>query len=440
MSGAGLITRRAALGVAAAGVMGAALWPVRGRNGVPAGRTVIDYWEKWTGVEGAAVQRVVDRFNESQGRIWVRRIPISDIAAKAAVAIGGGDPPDVVGLFSYNIPQFAESRAALPLDTVLEADAYIPAVRRLLTHEGSLWAGVSSCYTLALYYNRAMLREAGVQPPRTVAELDAAADRLLVRGAGGRIERAGFLPNLPEWWPYFWPVMFGGRLYDAEANRAVFTDEATVRAYEWVAGYPARLGEEQSRTFGRSYNRSFHSPQDPFISGKTAMIVQGPWLANFIRHYGAGLDYGACPVPVDAGIYDETRPRGMVEADVLIVPRGCRHPDEAMEFVRFTQRPRVQEMLAGDHCKSSPMLDVSREFMASHPNPCVGVHDAITRSPDVMILPQTRVWQQYADMTTGVFDRVWAGQPVRPVLAEVERRAQALMDQAALRRAQRAGA
>src|SRR6188472_1240820 len=91
------LTRRAALGVAAAGVLGAALWPRRPRNmsEVPSGRVVLDYWEKWTGVEGEAIQRVVDRFNLAQDRIWVRRTPVSDIMTKAVVAIGGGDPPDV---------------------------------------------------------------------------------------------------------------------------------------------------------------------------------------------------------------------------------------------------------------------------------------------------------------------------------------------------------
>jgi spermidine/putrescine-binding protein len=136
-------------------------------------------------------------------------------------------------------------------------------------------------------------------------------------------------------------------------------------------------------------------------------------------------------------MYDPDRPVGMLEADVLIIPRGCPHPEEAFEFLRFTQRQDVQEMLATDHCKGSPLQEVSAEFMTRHPNPCVAVHDAVLRSPNAQILPQTRVWQQYADMTTGAFDRIWSGEPVKPILADVEARAQNLMDLAALRRRQR---
>ena len=98
--------------VAAAGA-GFALWPYQPRaaKDIPPGRIVLNYWEKWTGVEGQAVQRIVDQFNRSQDRIWVNRVPVSDIVVKSMVAIGGGDPPDLIGLFNFNIPLFAEAGA-----------------------------------------------------------------------------------------------------------------------------------------------------------------------------------------------------------------------------------------------------------------------------------------------------------------------------------------
>lgn len=442
------IGRRAAIGIGAAGLLAAGLWPgeSRSRESIPAGRVVVDYWEKWTGPEGEAVQRVVDRFNAGQNRIWVRRLAVSDIMSKAMVAISGGDPPDIVGLYSYNIPQFAESGAVIPLDSAassglrVDPDSYAPAVRQLLSHEGRLFAGVNTCYSLALYYNRAMLREAGLdpdRPPLTVAELDRSAERLSITGARGRIERAGFLPNLPAWWPYFWPIMFGGALYDASARRACIASEEGVAAYEWVAGYPRRMGAAATAEFGNAHNRSFHSPQDPFISGRVAMIVQGPWIANFIRMYAPQLDYGCTPVPTVDRAADADQPVGLLEADVLMIPRGAKHPEAAFEFLCFTQRREVQEQLAMDHAKSSPMRDVSPGFVDRHPNRGVQVHDRIVKSPRVQILPQTRAWQPYADSMIGAFDAIWAGADVRTTLDRVQSRAQTLIDRAALMRERR---
>jgi ABC-type glycerol-3-phosphate transport system substrate-binding protein len=439
------------MGAIGAGAVAVALWPrtPRSRQGIPSGRTVLTYWEKWTGPEGDAVQRMVDRYNESQDKVWVRRVPVSDIMSKAMVAIGGGDPPDVCGLYSYNIAPFAEARAAMALDEfasragadgAIDPAAYVPSVRRLLSYQGKQWGGVTSVYALALYYNRAHFREAGLdpeKPPATIDELDAASERLLRRTSDGVIERAAFLQNMPEWWPYFWPVMFGGSLYDPAHNRAVLTDDATQAAYRWVGATAARVGPVAARQFANAYARSFHSPEDPFISGRTSMIVQGPWIANFIKLYRPDLDYAAAPVPVVSPILDPERPTGMVEADILVIPRGCPHPEEAYAFVRWMQRPDVQAALASSHGKSSPMMEVPASFYQGHPNRYVRVHERITRSERVQILPQTRVWQQYADMMLGMFQSVWQGAEAGPLLRDVERRAQQLMDLAALRAAAR---
>jgi hypothetical protein len=83
------------------------------------------------------------------------------------------------------------------------------------------------------------------------------------------------------------------------------------------------------------------------------------------------------------------------------------------------------------------MTTVPPGFHDTHPNKYVKVHEAITRSPRVQILPQTRVWQQYADMTRGAFQSIWQGRDPRPILRDVEARAQQLIDLAASRRAAR---
>lgn len=436
------IGRRAALGALAAAGAGIVLYPYRGRSraSIPDGRTVLTYWEKWTGREGVAMQAVVDRFNASQSRLWVHMVPISEIAAKAMVAIGGGDPPDIVGLYTYNIPGYAEAGAVMPLDEFttpepLDLFRYTPGIRELLTHEGRQWAGVNTCYTLGLYYNRSMLREAGhTEPPQTISQLDALADTLTRRTAQGRIEQAGFLQNLPGWWPYFWPIMFGGRLYDYANDRAIIAEPACIAAFEWIRDSADRFGPAASSTFAAAFGRSIHSAQDPFITGKVAMIIQGPWLANFIRAYNPTMEYACAPVPVADGLFNPSLPTGLLEADVLMIPRGSPHPQEAYEFLHFTQRTDIQEELATAHCKPSPFIRTSAGFYESHPNPSVRVHDAIAKSPAARILPRTRVWKQYSDLTISAFDAVWAGADPAAELGRVQSRAQELLDTAASRR------
>ncbi len=440
---AATMSRRSLLAALATGAAGYALWPRARRTQRPAppGRQVITYWEKWTTHEGAAIQRVVDDFNASQDRIWVRREPVSSIQEKALLAIAGGDPPDLVGLFSFNIPQCAESGAALPLDRWPNhptPERYAPAVWSLLTYEGRPWAGVNTCYTFALYYNRAHFREAGLdpdRPPRTIAELDDFAQRLTRYDGAGRLVRAGFLPNVPPWWPFLWPAVFGGRLFDAAGNRATTASPQNIAAFEWVRSWPGRFRAGTLGGLSSAFEGAYHTAQDPFLSGRVSMIVQGPWIANVARQLRPDFDYGCGPLPVADEIYDATRPVSMIECDVLMIPRGCPHPDEAFEFFAYTQRPSVQEALAFAHCKSSPTTPVSDDFFERHPNRYVRVHDALARSPRVQVLPQTRVWPEYHRRLVGVLQAVWAGASAGDELRRLEPQMQALLDSAARRRA-----
>ena len=76
----------------------------------------VQYWEKWTDFEFDAMKKVVDAFNKSQDKIQVDILSISSIEDKTLMAISGGIPPDVVGLYGENVTQYADNHAVIPLD------------------------------------------------------------------------------------------------------------------------------------------------------------------------------------------------------------------------------------------------------------------------------------------------------------------------------------
>src|ERR1017187_9447535 len=46
------------------------------------GRIILQYWEKWTGFEDDAMQVVVDDYNRSQNRVFVKKLTISEMSRK----------------------------------------------------------------------------------------------------------------------------------------------------------------------------------------------------------------------------------------------------------------------------------------------------------------------------------------------------------------------
>lgn len=466
----GLVSRRAALGALGAAAVGYTLFGPRGSAGVPASsatnaaakaggsgqRIILDYWEKWTRHEGEAMRRVVEAFNASQSRIFVRYLVVADIGQKSMIAIAGGDPPDVIGLYAFNVPVYADSGALLPLAALarprgVSLEHYSPGVRTVMTHRGSWWALVNTCGSVALYYNRALFREVGLdpnRPPRTIAELDEMHARLLLReggggdtgGAGGPLRRVGFFHREPGWWSWLWGNHFGGAIYDPGSDRATVDSAPNRAAFEWMQSYPRALGVANATRFQDGFGNYF-TPENPFLTGQVGMIVQGPWIANLVKAFKPDFDYGVAPFPVADGLYDAASPIGLIDTDVLVIPRGVKNPEASMEFIAFTQRRDMTELLATAHCKPSPLLDQTDDFRANHPNRGIAVHDAIARSERAFVPPRTRVWQQFKDEFDTEVQRMWRLE-VEPkaALAAMQARAEAMLARAADERRRRGGA
>ena len=385
----------------------------RGRAEVPPGRTVVRYWEKWTGVEGAAMQRIVERFNATVGaeqNIWVDYTAVSNVDQRTLIATAGGDPPDVAGLFDHVVAQFADQGALLPLDDLvresgIDAAAFKPAWWNIGRYDGRLYALPSAPYTIALYFNKRLFREAGLdpeRPPQTTAELTEAAVRLTKRDANGKLVQLGFTlsPAMLGWWHWVWPCFFDATLWDGEQFR-VETAEG-LAAYEWVArqrvamGSVGREGEitpDKANADVLAFEAAagaIESAQNPFLSGRLAMVFQGPWLANWVRAYAPELEYGVAPFPSVSA----ARQNAFASADVFVIPRAARHPREAMTFLAFLMRQDVMESLCQAHGKVSPYRKPGPEFFRSHPNPNIRVFDDMANSPDAFGYPKMPTWAQ----------------------------------------------
>jgi len=274
---------------------------------VPDGKIHVSYWEKWTGPEERAARAAVEAFNRSQDRIVVEYFVQSPIDRKTLVAVSGGDPPDVAGLWIQNLASFADAEALLPFDEFIRRDGltteqwlsrYYPVYARMCQHGGHVYAGISTPAMIALHWNKTLFREAGLdpeRPPRTVAELDEFSRRLTKRDpATGQLLQVGFLPQEPGWWPWIFCRWFGGEIFD-EQKITLGTDPRNIAAMQWVANYTKALGKDAAISFASGFAGSMASSESGFFSGKVAMIFQGVWFHNYVRQYKPGLDYGVAP-------------------------------------------------------------------------------------------------------------------------------------------------
>ncbi len=365
----------------------------RGAHDVPADRVVLRYWEKWTGVESVPMERIVERFNRTVGAdegIWVEYIAVSNVEKRTLIATAGGDPPDIAGLFDKIIPQFADQGALLPLDQLaVEHEIDLAGLRpiwlEICRYDGRLYALPSTPYTIGLYYNRRLFREAGLdpdQPPRTIAAFDECVRRLTRRDDGGAITQLGFTtsPGMLGWWHWVWPMFFDAQLWDGQRYRL---DTPRARAaYDWIAARRDELGRPQLLRFEATAG-AIEGMQNPFLAERLAMVFQGPWMSNWIASYAPELDYGVAPFP---SVTAERR-NVFASSDVFVIPRGARHPREALRFLRYLMRQDVLEELCRLQCKVSPFREPRPDFFAGHPNPDIAVFEQMADSPHAFGYP-----------------------------------------------------
>lgn len=375
-------------------------------------RVTVIYWEKWTGAEAEQMRKVVNAFNRSQDRIFVQYLSISGVDQKTMLATSGGTPPDVAGIWQEQVFQFADAHALTELTPMatsagLTRDYYIPAYYDALSKDGHLWALPSTPASIALYVRTDLVPDDVASPetfPKTLEGLDKLSDRI-TRKDGDNIALAGFLPSNPGWWHYAWGPLFGSDLFK-NGKPTVDTPE-TLAAFTWISGYGKRYGPKAVQTFQSGFG-NFSSPQDPFMEGKVAMEMNGPWKASYVQVYKPGTKWFAVPFP-----YPESRPdlvdHSPLSQDVLVIPRGAKHAKEAWEFIRFVQRQDVMEGLCIGHGKNSPLNKVSEEFFRKHPNKAIRLFDRLARSPKVIYPPRTGFFPQLSSEISNIFEEVNTG-------------------------------
>ena len=395
-------------------------------------RVHISYWEKWGSFEAEACQAMVDHFNASQQKIFVHYIRTSQVDRKSMLAIVGGAPPDVVGLWAYNVAPFAEGKALEPLDGRMEAaglteDHYVLNYLALGRYKGTTYALPTTPSAVGLFYNKehfrrkaAKLRAKGLdptRPPQTIEELDRYAD-VLNEFEDGRPRIMGFLPTEPGWFHTSWVYYFGGRLMDPNTGEITTDIEPNIRAFEWLKGYAERYGRQRLLQFRAGFG-TFDSPQNAFIDGKVSMVMQGVWFPSFIARHQPHLDYGAAPFPCAEGV---AGPRSLIDADVIAIPRGCPHRKEAWEFVKYVQTRglRIICRLQGKHLPirlvhpeslkdfgTSEPAEALAIFRRNNPNRFLHVFEEVAGSRHAFLMPRSVVWREYAERIGRDFEHIW---------------------------------
>lgn len=384
------------LTVAALALLGGGCSSSRGRG---AGPVEIVYWTGWSGHELEVQQALVDEFNRTHPDVRVRMLTQFNNTGsyqKVRIAFAGGATPDVMStVWADELPSYAMRGVLTPLDDFLRRSGrdlekeFSPGVARMLRIDGHVYGLAATTNTSFIAYNKRIFREVGLDPenpPRTVAELDAAARACTRIGRDGSFARYGFRPGDLRTWAY----VFGGGWYDTASRRITASDPRNLAALRWLASYGKSYDLRKMQAFEASFG-SDQTANGPFFVGKIAMWNTGEWAAAFIRRYAPNLEWGWFALPSPPG----GRPNlTMAGGSVFVIPEACRSKEAAWEFLNWFTSPHAVRDFCWGIQNIAPVLEAGQDPVFQS-DPLFRFATAIAHGQNSFGPPPIPIWPTY---------------------------------------------
>lgn len=343
-------------------------------------RIPVRFWHMWTAEWKDVVERIVDRFNESQDVYEVIPLSVPGTAAdsKFLLSVAGGDPPDVMAQWNPVIPKWAESGLLIPLDELMTPEQWdefqrtaYPVVKKIGMYKDKLYGVTTGLNIWACYCRLDHLREAGLDPaafPDTLEGLVAWADKLHRFNKDGELTRMGFLFT---WFAQYAPA-FGGGFYDWDTGEVTLKTPENLRALTFLVDQRKRLGFDKVIRFQSGLTTGVANIEWPFIGGAYSISVDGQWRVQQIAQYAPDLEYMTVAVPPPAGGKPHA---GWSNGNFMIIPKGAKHVAGAWEFIKFWSGLENPERAAefytwGGWLPLSPAIadaPTYRQYVRDHP-------------------------------------------------------------------------
>ena len=311
--------------------------------------STVTFWTTHTEPDLSGLQMIVDAFNAENADVQVELVQVigdETDTTKLMTAVRGGTGPDVYMLDRFIVAQRAAEGVLQDLSQFMGgedySETYIPFAWAEANFNGAPYALPFDTDARALFYNKGMLADAGIDPaeldiangPITFARLTEIANQINETDQDGNFSRMGFVPYTHQGWHYTYGFAFGGSFFD-EANCQVTPDDpGVVAGHQWLYDYTAALDPAKVNAFAGPYAATETVPeeQDPFVTGRLAFAIIGDWFFNTWAKFAPETDYGVTLIPVpEEGAESATWAGGWS----MVIPQGAKNPEGAWQFMQY---------------------------------------------------------------------------------------------------------
>lgn len=319
----------------------------------PDDQVTIDVWDyEGQGVSNDAMEAAVAAFEKANPDIKVKRTSFAFADLSKSIVQGGvgGEVPDVAIIDNVDNQNFAALGLLADITDAVgdRKEEYFEGPWSSTQLEGKTFGLPMNSNNLALFYNKTMFAEAGIDAaPATWDELAdvskklATGDRSGLAISGVKNEQGTF-----QVLPFVWQT--GGDLGNfAESGAEALTFLKSLIDDGGMSSAVANYSQEDART--------------QFTTEKTAMMVNGPWeIANLDD---VEFEWAVAPLPKN-----KEAATGLGGENIVAFAEA-KHPEQALKFVEFMASKDGVQTFCDVSGQLSPRPDLEGKLkLSSDPN------------------------------------------------------------------------
>ena len=268
----------------------------------------IEYWQYNFTARVDAMNMLIEQFEAENPGIKVVHnsdIPYADFRTELAASAPAGVGPDIVTLYYGWIPAFVDAGYLVPLPDDAFNEEFIQETFSPLVanskFEGSYWAIPTAVRSLALFWNKDIFADAGLDPEAPPTTLDELVDMAIATTQYDgdmsdilSITRQGHAPALSaqdhHWFREVLVRQFGGTPYSDDGRTVTYNSEEGCAAFSWLAAF------ETEHVTGS--NDILDGATNAFVNGDTAIHVDGSFRIGTIEGRNPDMNFGVTELPV----------------------------------------------------------------------------------------------------------------------------------------------
>ncbi|WP_087974196.1 extracellular solute-binding protein [Oceanobacillus rekensis] len=267
------------------------------------GEITLEYWQYSFDSKVTLMDELIAEFEEANPGIKVEQtnFPYDQYNEQVAAQVPAGRGPDVINLFYGWVPTYVDAgylqplpQDAFPHDEI--ESEFFPLVEATKM-DGEYWTIPTAVRTLALFYNKDLFEEAGLDPespPTTWEELEDYAVQLTKADDSGRLEQSGMAwepaQQGHQWLRDGLTIQAGGQVLSEDRKDVVWADDpAGLEAFKYWLSFPTDLGTSE---------QGFYTDDvTAFVTEKAAMNIDGSFRIGTLQSDAPDLNYAVAPLP-----------------------------------------------------------------------------------------------------------------------------------------------